>query len=247
MALSDPTSGSGYSTGQKLPSTHMTTIATQQVRALDAVNGGSYTLVSTLTADGSSTVTLNWVTVNVGSSSLWTWQGTNLPRIASRTYKRVQPLIAAGTTTFSGGSDFSTAPVGALLTQNYVDTGGTNDPYCLIPLSNLIDLATLTQIDLTIDPVNSSTAAEKPEMTIMRGGAGAPVQVGSTVVDGTSGAGYQAEHTITTGVISVSIDHADELDYYLRIKGESGAGSVAGLVIRKLVCSFTAVRVTPGG
>ena len=42
MTLLDPTLGVGYAFGEKLPSTHMTTIATQQPRALDVINGGSY-------------------------------------------------------------------------------------------------------------------------------------------------------------------------------------------------------------
>jgi len=46
--LIDPTGGVGYAFGQVLPSSHMTTIATQQPRALDAVNGGSYTATANL-------------------------------------------------------------------------------------------------------------------------------------------------------------------------------------------------------
>lgn len=57
MSLSDPTSGVGYAFGAKLPSTHMTTIATQQPRALDYVNGGTYTCVNALTTTNSSTLT----------------------------------------------------------------------------------------------------------------------------------------------------------------------------------------------
>lgn len=49
MALVDPTGGVGYAFGQKLPSTHMTTIATQQPNAIDGVNGGTYTCLAALT------------------------------------------------------------------------------------------------------------------------------------------------------------------------------------------------------
>ena len=42
MTLVDPSGGLGYAFGQKLPSTHMTTIATQQPYALDIINGGTY-------------------------------------------------------------------------------------------------------------------------------------------------------------------------------------------------------------
>jgi len=52
MTLLDPTLGVGYAFGEKLPSTHMTTIATQQPRALDIVNGGSYVQSGQLVIDG---------------------------------------------------------------------------------------------------------------------------------------------------------------------------------------------------
>ena len=52
MTLLDPTLGVGYAFGEKLPSTHMTTIATQQPRALDIVNGGTYTQSAQLSIDG---------------------------------------------------------------------------------------------------------------------------------------------------------------------------------------------------
>ncbi len=53
MTLADPTSGVGYAYGQVLPSTHMITIATQQPRALDVVNGGGpYSLGANATVSG---------------------------------------------------------------------------------------------------------------------------------------------------------------------------------------------------
>lgn len=47
MTLLDPTLGVGYAFGEKLPSTHMTSIATQQPRALDAIDGGAYVMGGT--------------------------------------------------------------------------------------------------------------------------------------------------------------------------------------------------------
>ena len=52
MALVDPTGGVGYAFGQKLPSTHMTTIAKQQPNAIDGVNGGSYTPAASVYISG---------------------------------------------------------------------------------------------------------------------------------------------------------------------------------------------------
>lgn len=65
MTLVDPTSGLGYSFGQKLPSTHMTTVATQQPNAIDGVNGGTYTCVAALTTinNAARAATFNGTTV----------------------------------------------------------------------------------------------------------------------------------------------------------------------------------------
>jgi len=61
MTLVDPTGGLGYAFGQKLPSTHMTTIATQQPFALDIINGGTYVNTGALdvTYSAASSVTHN--------------------------------------------------------------------------------------------------------------------------------------------------------------------------------------------
>ena len=51
MTLIDPTSGVGYAFGEVLPSADMTTIATQQVRALDIINGGVFTATADVTVE----------------------------------------------------------------------------------------------------------------------------------------------------------------------------------------------------
>src|SRR5262245_48932089 len=105
MALSDPTSGAGYSFGQVLPSSHMTTIANQQVRALDAVNGGTWTATGVMAIQGAGTFSVNHLLLLSGGSSqvshnvsidtgkTITWSGTsNLPQLGSRSYTRVIPI-----------------------------------------------------------------------------------------------------------------------------------------------------------
>lgn len=57
MSLTDPTSGIGYAFGAKLPSSHMTTIATQQPNALDYVNGGTYTCANAMTTTNTAALT----------------------------------------------------------------------------------------------------------------------------------------------------------------------------------------------
>ena len=53
MTLTDPTGGVGYAFGEVLPSSHMTTIATQQPDALDGAAGGSYTPTAAIDIGGS--------------------------------------------------------------------------------------------------------------------------------------------------------------------------------------------------
>ena len=58
MTLIDPTGGVGYAFGQILPSSHMTTVMTQQPNAIDGINGSSHTLNSDL-AINTNTVNIN--------------------------------------------------------------------------------------------------------------------------------------------------------------------------------------------
>lgn len=58
MALVDPTGGIGYSFGQKLPSTHMTTIAANQPKAIDGSGGGTYTPAAPIIINGASALQL---------------------------------------------------------------------------------------------------------------------------------------------------------------------------------------------
>jgi len=69
MTLADPTGGLGYSFGQKLPHTHMTTISAQQPNAIDGVNGGTYTCANMLTTTFSKglDVTVNTTTPGMGT------------------------------------------------------------------------------------------------------------------------------------------------------------------------------------
>src|SRR5262245_57714111 len=95
MPLSDPTSGAGYAFGQKLPSSHMTTIATQQVRALDVINGGSYDSSSAISLAGAGAITVERPVVfddnlvNVNPLSVFSWKSPGYPGIESRSITRV--------------------------------------------------------------------------------------------------------------------------------------------------------------
>lgn len=124
MSLSDPKGGLGYAFGEKLPSAHINTVFAQQPRALDATNGGSYTLGTALTWTINSLLTIagtadidftgtgdldidklaqlynaefdGQAVVNAGVNFEWTGT-TNLPKIGSRAYSIAQPLIAIPT------------------------------------------------------------------------------------------------------------------------------------------------------
>lgn len=69
MTLADPTGGLGYSFGQKLPHTHMTTISAQQPNAIDGVNGGTYTCANMLTTTFNKGITCTFTTTTPGTGT----------------------------------------------------------------------------------------------------------------------------------------------------------------------------------
>lgn len=65
--LTDPTGGTGYAFGQKLPSAHATSIVTQLPKAIDGVGGGSY--------DPSAPVTIGGAGFVFASEVVWATAG----------------------------------------------------------------------------------------------------------------------------------------------------------------------------
>lgn len=223
--LTDPTGGAGYAFGQILPSSHMTTLAQQQVRALDIVNGGSYTQSDHATIAGTKNITLSGsgylnisrnlncsgsveidCTSVVNSGRDFTWLGTtNLPKIGSRTYIFTQPLDAAYIDKLDSG-----APVWAYLTtqgeyQQVSVAGGTAPHVLVIPIRRLPNQGVFDKCRVVITGAgngggsHSALPATLPTATLYRRSqtVGTASTVGAAVTDnpGTFG-NYDTRHAL---------------------------------------------------
>jgi len=76
MTLVDPTGGLGYTFGQKLPSTHMTTIAGNQPKAVDGNGGGTWAPGAPIILNGASALQLG-AKLNYTSRSVVRMQSLN--------------------------------------------------------------------------------------------------------------------------------------------------------------------------
>lgn len=176
------------------------------------------------------------------------WGDGRYPKCTSRDLVRMQPLIIAGQSSF-GSPDFflngaATVSFGCL-TQNYVDTGGTNVPWLVVPITNLIDLATLTSIAVQIKPTSTSEPAQPPKIRLYKSSFNGSSPVSAEVVDPTTGSAYGDAHDWAIN-LSEAIDQTDNAYYFLRFYGEAGSGANAGLDIRFIRAHFTATLLTPG-
>lgn len=250
MALTDPTGGTGYAVGQKLPSAHMTTLATQAPRGLDAVNGGTYACDGAITVNNAGSGSITY-----GSSLNVTWTGTsNLPKLGSRTYLRAQPLIINYTTVGGAGAGIpdwiysGTAGEEGAILHNFAYTTAS-EAFFYLPLTNLIDKATLTRIDLQVDPGgHGSDPARKIKAGLYKLDATGAGLIGSVTEDDLTGASYDANHIFDITGYTEAIDQTtDGCTYYLKILGEGGANAINGTLIRRCFCYFTVTQVTPGG
>lgn len=168
MTLVDPKGGIGFAYGEKLPSAHINTVFAQQPRALDATSGGTYTLGSALTIQGSGAVTFAGAgsvamdrtfecsgnvtlaatsATEVENGGTLTWLGsTGLPQITSREYVYAQPLIAKPSQhVIAGYWDFSV--INGTWTQTNVAAGHS----LAIPLTILPYKSTLNKVRVIID------------------------------------------------------------------------------------------------
>lgn len=250
MTLLDPTSGIGYATGQRLPSTHMTTIATQQVRALDAVNGGSYALTSSLAITaGGGAITIAPTTTHSGVTNLsGTTNLSSLPVLTgSQTRDRYQPQIALLNTNWTFDSS-----EGHWFQSSVVSGGDLN-----ISLSQLIDSSTLTAVAIKMDGDMNGTGhtnfpASMPILSLLRSNdtnavttiathtMSAAADFSSTI------ANYDATWIYTFGSLAHSVDKSLSNNYILQITGESGANSVTGLTLVSIKCTFALGILAPG-
>jgi hypothetical protein len=249
MALTDPKSGVGYLAGERLLSAHVNTVFAQQPRALDAVDGGTYDVGDdiVLNDDGGS--------LQFGDGLGVEWTGTtNLPALGSRTYSRNQPLALHYRTVGGGGAgvfDWIYSGTGGLegaISQNWAHTTAS-ETFCYVPLANLIDLATLTQISLAVMPGgHASDPARKIRIGLYKLGATTASLIGSVTEDPATGSAYDTPHVFAVSGYTELIDqNSSAATYYLKILGEGGTNAVNGTRVTRVRCDFTVTKLTPGG
>ena len=100
MSLTDPTGGAGYSTGEVLTSTHMTTIANQQPYALDGNGGGTYTPSAAIIVNGSGLTVGGNFTLKYGAVDAFAYD-------SSSGTITIKAFSATGSNVFSDECDFS--------------------------------------------------------------------------------------------------------------------------------------------
>jgi hypothetical protein len=181
----------------------------------------------------------------LSAGALIEWSGTNHPRLASRSVDRVQPLFIAGATVGGGSDDFVFVITTGAIKQVYVASGA---PAVQIPLTNLIDLATLDEIRVIVDPAGADAdPSQKPRLELYSMGSGGRTKIGSTITDPATSPNYRPEHEIVMPTIGHGIDESGGRSYFLLFLGESSTNAAVDLLVLGLTCTFTVTQLTPGG
>jgi len=248
----------GWALYEALTSTQMNALDVDHANAIDGAAGGNYAPSSTIQFDGDVE-----------------WAGVRLPKLVSRNYKRVQPLI------FSWGSNLNLYAGGGPGTINpwdcgdwdarHYDSSGTsmiywrssyvdvtpasdNPPNIWFECPNLIDKSTIIGMGCWISPLSGASLAEfPPSISLIRmngtTGTGFAVAPGE-LEDSTSPVGsYRVPHVFeTSGTISEAIDQTTYYNrrYAFRVFGESGNGAQASLEIHGIFLEFAVTELTPG-
>lgn len=210
MTLVDPTSGLGYSFGQKLPSTHMTTIATNQPKAVDGDGGGTWTPSATILLNGASALQL----------------GGKL-KYTSRIVTRTQPLAMAARTSFDNWRWDPAPVIGYDWTHN--NTAGST---CQHELTTLAHNSVLDRV--TVSFKGPAHGASWPVATLAKyalyrvDNAGTATLIGAVVTDASAQAVYETAHTV---VIASGTGHVIDLTQYryiVVVTAETGMNSQVG-------------------
>lgn len=212
MTLADPTGGAGYIFGQSLPAAHMTTIATNQPKAVDGNGGGTWTPSAPIILNGTSALQL----------------GGKL-KYTARTVIRTQPLVVAARTSLNNWQ-WSPAPsIG--YDWFHANTLGSTFQH---ELTNIAHNSALTSIEARFKGPTHGASWPVGQLASFRlfsiDAAGSPTGIGAAVIDPSNQAVYESAHTITfasgTGHVFDTINNR----YIVLVTAEAGANALIGSI-----------------
>lgn len=219
MTLVDPTAGLGYSFGQKLPSTHMTTIAANQPKAVDGDGGGTWTPSAPIILNGADALQLTG-NLQLGGKVNYT----------SRTITRSQPYSMVKNDTLSpAGWVFTITGAGLSWFHNSNVAFNSSIHW----LQRLVHNSTIASVKVYVQgathPGSLPTARNTFELIKYNAGVFAAATVIGTLADNSAKATYESFHELVIPITTPP--HTIDLssNYGIRITPESGANSLAGL------------------
>lgn len=228
MSLTDPTAGLGYSFGARLPSADINTVFTQQVRALDVVQGGSYTLTGNivLSQSGSPTWTSHVATVydnsltvsgadfNLDTGGFVMDAAAFVQYSPARTHysycNTPSSVVTFASTVVSGGGALDwtlgasigsgVAPTSCAVVQQQVDAANSNFAVIDFDLTSFITRGTIEGVQVYIDPAGAgSNPQSMPQMSLWkRDDQGTETQIGTTKTDASGS--YRTAHYVVLDV-----------------------------------------------
>lgn len=204
MTLADPTGGAGYIFGQSLPAAHMTTIATNQPKAVDGNGGGTWTPSASIILNGTGALQL----------------GAKL-KYTSRTVSRAQPLVMSALT---ANWDWAAAAVGTVW-QN-----ATTNTICVHEFTKLAHGAVLDGITVFYQggPGHMGVPAVMPSFQLVRISTSNVYTAIGAAFNATvpNAAAFEAVHSASISGLAHTIS-LDGRRYGLLVTAETGAFSLA--------------------
>ncbi len=253
--LSDPTGGVGFSFGAILPSAHMSTIAIQQVDAIDGALGGDYAPTGEIKVSNSGGGGLSDSAVVgaydiIAAAGSMTWKGTTLdevPLCDSRDYDFFQPIQAAQDNDgdASGSWDHDAGQWVNSLTGSAVAL--------YIGLTNLPNRGVLKSATVFVaSSGHSAVPVTKPVLeTHQLVYAGGAVSSGNSTTDPeTTQPNYDSAHRYYSvvwegGGLNQTLDGSTLP--YLILTGETGTNSIDNAYkLRAVLVTVTCTKIAPG-
>ena len=143
-----------------------------------------------------------------------------------------------GTTVTAG---WAIGAAGAAMAINQVSAAGA-----YVAMFELVQPKHATLIGLIVSLAaaagHGALPATMPVLTLLRqdtGSLAAPTMVATATDASASVAAYEAPHIISLGVLAEVLAYDSGLRYFLKLAGETGAGSVAGLALTSIIGDCT--------